>query len=83
MSTEDQKCTSARMQDLQWRPIVREPVLHTLFGIGFGDALCTAQLCLHGSHVETALKTQSTLQSTWNGSCWRPMEAALKMQFTM
>ena len=67
----------------QWRPIVREPVLHTLFGIGFGDALCTVQLCLHGSHVETALKTQSALESTWNGGRRRPMEAALKMQFRL
>ena len=49
--------------DVQRGPTVREPVLHTLFGVGFGDALCTVQLCLHGSHVETSLKTQSTLES--------------------
>ena len=57
--------------EIQRRPIVRDPVLHTHFGIGFGDALCIVQLCLHGSHVETALKTQSTVESKLNGGRWR------------
>ena len=45
----------------------QEPVLHTLFGIVFGDTLCTVQLYLHGSHAETSVKTQSPLESKGNG----------------